>query len=59
MIELQPNIWINPEQIVSMQKSSNKATGEVKLLLRMSNGEQYEKLDNDGEVQKKVLKALK
>lgn len=59
MLELQPNIYINPEQLVSMQKSASKITGEIKLFLRMSNGEQYEKVDNDGELLKKILKALK
>lgn len=59
MLELQPNIWINPEHIVSMQKNSSKITGEIKLFLRMSNGEQYDIIDNDGAAEKKILKVLK
>lgn len=59
MLELQTNIWINPEQICSIQRQSNKITGEVRIFIRMSNGEVYDIEDFKGEMMKKVLKALK
>lgn len=59
MIEIAQNIWVNLEQIVSIQRNSNKMTGEIRLFVRFSNGEQYDVLDNDGKILKQIQKMMK